>query len=399
MRPPAKWRLMYRESIRSLRHRVSPETRDALRGGLERALQIGRAAQLWQWEMSRFEGAGFDVLYCGRAEQRWRGVSLFPVAERQPKLLGPRAVLASERPTVLISEAFLPESLLVPSNLSSLVALPSLGKDILTGFDRELRRRVRRLSEQGYRLAPVTSAEEIARLHHQMFVPFTLARHPDHPTLHALEEMQRYPTFGRIDLLLRGDEEVGAQMGYSYARHGTCRWMSDRFGYPEHVYRDPRALSDANIMNIYLACQAAVETGHAFYDLGASPARPDDGLLEFKRRLNSVLERCRESLYFYVRVPSAERPEIFWHAPLFSLEGEALHLHVGVGESEAALCERFRGWSFGGLHAVNVWAHQPLSPSAVERIESHYRDRGYSTRVRVHVLGEALEEAPASRAA
>src|SRR5262249_23554088 len=151
-------------------------------------------------------------------------------------------------------------------------------------------RRIRRLSERGYRTRHVQDDAEIARLDREMLVPFSNARHADNATHILPEQVQKIAHAGRLDLLLAGDEPVGAHLGYYHFQGGKRYWTTLRFGYPASVFNDPKRLAEANTMNLHLAMKYAIDAGSDYYDIGVSLARPDGGLLQFKRRRHGFLD-------------------------------------------------------------------------------------------------------------
>jgi hypothetical protein len=374
--------MLQSQALRALAKRLPPNVRRRMRTSMARGADITAASKLWSWEVSRTTDGEFDVLYAGRAEERWRALALFPGHE-QARTLGASAISATGRPTLLLTEFSLNrEAFKVPCELSSLVQLKRPISELIAEFDSELRRRLRRLTEQAYRLE-AAAPEQVEALHRDMFVPFALARHADHAHSHSLEGLLRLASVGRIDVLYKGDELVGSQVGYPYERDGTRRWAIDRFGYPERVFEDPKTLADVNTMNIHLACQRALEAGYDYYDLGVSSARPNGGLLQFKRRRSSSLERSEQALSFYAHVPAAHRPQILSRAPLFAVDRDRLVLHVGVTRamSDDALLQRFQEWGYGGLAGVRLWTERSLDASLLERIHDHYSKRGFETAV------------------
>ncbi|HEX9619692.1 MAG TPA: hypothetical protein VF989_06140 [Polyangiaceae bacterium] len=369
-------------SIRTIVDKVPPHARDTLRRRWARAKDVASAACLWEWQVARFELDGFDVLYLGRAEERWRALLLF-LEDGEPALSGSLALANTGRPTVTVTDALAPNAFRVPSELTSLVHLGESPETVAARLDGELRRRIRRLSEQNYRLLELSDPSGIARLNETMFVPFTMARHPKHGRPHSLEELTRFRDFGNVFVLMKGDEEVGAQVGYSYERHGTRRWMTERFGYPERIFSNKKRLAETNAINIQLACDYAGQTRHDHYDLGASPASPNGGLLRFKRRRRAVLEPTPLAIDFHVTIPGPQRAQVLGRAPLFSLHGDRITLNVGVREceSDSTLLSRFEEWGYGGIERVLLWTERDVAPGVLAELREHYRSRGFATGV------------------
>jgi hypothetical protein len=125
------------------------------------------------------------------------------------------------------------------------------------------------------------------------------------------------------------------------------------------VISDPRRLGEVNSANAWAALTWAKANGYDDYDLGACHARPEDGLLQWKRRRGGQPDLLRNEGHFHVRLPREDAARFLWESPLFAVERGRLTLHVGVpvGPGEAEVGRRFRELAFGGLASVRVhWA-------------------------------------------
>ena len=72
-------RMLQSEVLQALARRyLSPDTRALVRSRVLRARSLAEASKLWNWELSRATDGHFDVLYAGRARERWRAARLLP---------------------------------------------------------------------------------------------------------------------------------------------------------------------------------------------------------------------------------------------------------------------------------------------------------------------------------
>jgi hypothetical protein len=235
---------------------------------------------------------------------------------------------------------------------------------ILSGFHDGLRRKLLK-QRPAFSFEQVIEHRPLERLHREMLTPYAEARHRDGAVVLPLEAMRRIARgAGRLDVLKLDGDEVGCHLGYPREVRGFTHWISLRYGYPKHVFGDQRRFSDVNQMNAFMVTEWAKASGFHLHDLGACTARPDDGLLQWKRRRGGVPDASWARLQLSVRLPRSVRAELLWDHPLFSVEGDRLSLSLGLPgdrtDSEAAA--RFRELCFGGLASIAL--HTARVPSA-----------------------------------
>lgn len=325
-------------------------------------------ARPWGWKHSRLvprEGSTFAVTYLGRPSVAWRAWTCLglPGGELEPRAppIGDRAHSA------LVSELPLPRSLRIPWDLHMVVPLGRRLEEIAAGYDGELRRRLRRLAGR-FRLRRVAEPAEVDRINQEMLVPYALARHGDAAHVMSPEDVRRMALRGGgLDVLLEAGTEVACHLGYEVRHREGRAWVTRLFGYPSTVFADARRLRDVNAANAWAAMAWAHASGYDHYDLGACHARPDDGLLQWKRRRGGCPDLLRNEAYFHLRLPRQDVARFLWESPVFAVERGRLTLHVGVpaGPSEDEVGRRFRELAFGGLAAVRVhWAAARATPPA-----------------------------------
>lgn len=183
--------------------------------------------------------------------------------------------------------------------------------------------------------------------------------------------------YGRLDLLMLGDEVVGCQLAHEIIRSGKRYWSTNRCGYPESIFSDSKRLREANAINIHLAMEWALSKNFDFYDIGTSLGRPDDGLLEWKRRRGGVVDTLGNNDYLYIRLPKLNVAQFLWTAPLFAVEGHKIILHLGlpIGQNDEQVSTRYREMCFGGLFKVCLHCAITPSDSLLETLRGYFANQ------------------------
>jgi hypothetical protein len=210
-----------------------------------------------------------------------------------------------------------------------------------------------------------------------MLQPYATARHGSSANQMPSEMVRRFALeFGRLDLVLLDDKVVACLLAMESIRAGKRYWLLDRFGYTEAVFSDPKRLRETNSMNTQLALEWAIENGFDYYDIGLCFARPDDGLLRWKRRRGAVPETIglRGYGYFHIRLPKVGVAQFLWDAPLFAVERRKLTLHLGLpdGPNDEEVANRYREMGFRGLFKVYLHCAKPPGDHLLEKLHSIY---------------------------
>ena len=275
-------------------------------------------------------------------------------------------MLVSEMPTL--------GALRVPQSLSAIVPLGRPIEDITARYNTELRRNLRK-NRLRYRMKQVLNDDEIERADREMLQPYARARHGAAASQIESHEVQRVAkNFGRLDLVMVEDEVVACHLGCTITRGERRYWSTIRFGYPETVFSDAKKLREINSITTFMALEWAIENGFDYYDIGTCLARPDDGLLEWKRRRGGDVDTLGNHGYLYVRLPKEGVAQFLWETPLFAVEGKKLTLHLGLpeGQTDKEVTNRYREMGFGGLS--KVYLHCAKEPAAIllDTLRSRY---------------------------
>ena len=357
-----------------IRELISPSLRFELREAAAwLGEQLGRAC-LWRWEIVKLPQRGdrpYDILYIGRKARRDLVCALLGI---DGDIATGQAGKHLSNCSVLISEMRVPRALRVPGYLSSIVPLGRTIEVIMAKYQRELKHD-QRFRHKSYRTQQVLDDAEIERVDREMLRSYASARHGDAAAQLGLDEVKSMARkFGRLDLLLLEDEEVGCQLGCVYTRAGKRYWSTNRFGYPEAVFSDPKRLSEINSFNAHLALEWAIKNGYDYYDIGISLGRPDGGLLRWKRRRGGELDTMGNYGYFYVRLPSVGTAQFLWDAPLFAVERRKLSLHLGLphGPNDEEITQRYHDMGFAGLSKVYLHSARQPDESVIASLRSLY---------------------------
>src|SRR5215471_14688019 len=357
-----------------VRHVFSPSTRFELRAAADRLQEQCDRLRLGHWEFVRITGglgASCDLFYWGRREYRPLALVMLGIDEHV-SVVPERLNLSKD--VAVIGDVPLPGSLRMPAYLRTIVPLGRPLEEITARYDPELRRRLRKQRPR-FRIQQVLDPSEIDRLDQEMLRPYVTERHPDDQQHVPAEEVRRIAhDYGRLDLLYCDDKEVGCHLGHTLIRTGKRYWVTSRFGYPQSVFSEQKRLAEINSMNTYMALEFATEQGYDYYDIGQSLGRPDDGLLQWKRRRAGALDTMLNYNFLHFRLPRQGRAQLLWDTPLFSVQREGLTLWLGLPESRSdeEAANRYRQMGFGGLSRVRVQSARPPSSQFVDHLRGRF---------------------------
>lgn len=357
-----------------MRKLMSPSMRFELREAAAWLRDILGRACVWRWEMARFklrQDSTHDILYVGRKTQR-EFVTVLLGADVQATD-GQLRLRTSDR-TVVVSEMPTFGALYVPHYLSAVVPLGRSIEDITARYNSELRRSLRK-NRSRYRMKQALTDDEISSADHGMLQPYAAARHGSAASQIATDEVQRLAKVaGRLDLILLEDDMVACHLGCVVPRAGKRYWSTVRFGYPDTVFSDAKKLREINSVTTFMALEWALENGFDYYDIGTCLARPDDGLLEWKRRRGGDVDTLGNHAYLFVRLPKVGAAQFLWETPLFAVEGKNLTLHLGVpdGPNDEEVASRYREMGFGGLATLYLHCSREPGEALLANLRSRY---------------------------
>lgn len=358
-----------------LRDFISPSVRFSLRETTAQLRENLNRARLWQWQITSLQprdGSPYSLLYIGRKSQRELAKALLGIDREMGS--NPTLDLSS---TVIISEMPLPGALRVPQAMHFVIPLGRSIEEIMSGFESELRRRLRKWIGR-YKLQQVVDGSNIDRIDREMLQPYAKARHGSGASQFDSAELKRIALqTGRLELVLLGDEVVACQTGLASTREGKRYWVSIRFGYPEAIFSDTKRLGETNAVNFYLALAWALSNGFDYYHMGSCLARPEDDLLQWKKRWGGALYTTGNHGYFHVRLPKTGVAQFLWDSPLFSVDqnNTALHLGLSDGMSDEEAVARYRKMGFGGLSKVYLHCARPPGKRLLESLMGLYSNQ------------------------
>lgn len=357
-----------------VRKLISPSMRFELRKAVAWLRDILGRTFFWRWEIVRFrlrEDSLHDILYVGRKTQR-EFVKVLLGAKSQA--VGSQLKLDTSDRTVWVSEMPTVGALYVPQYLSAVVPLSKSIDEITARYNTELRRNLRK-NRLRYRMKQALNDDEIESADREMLRPYAKARHGMAASQIEAHEVQRVAKVaGRLDLVLLEDEIVACHLGCVVTRAGKRYWSTVRFGYPDAVFSDTKKLREVNSITTFMALEWAIENGFDYYDIGTCLARPDDGLLEWKRRRGGDVDTLGNYGYLFVRLPKVGAAQFLWETPLFAVEGKQLTLHLGLpdGPTDEEVANRYREMGFGGLFKIYVHCARAPGETLLGTLRSRY---------------------------
>jgi hypothetical protein len=275
---------------------------------------------------------------------------------------------------VIVSEAPFPGAICMPNYLSTILPidrpfdelLENIGKDKLK-FYREHRKY--------YRIRTIQDDVEIEHLDKAMLRPYAAERYGGGAAHLALSVVKRIAKVtGDFNLIYFNDKEVACHIGQEYSRWSKRYWRGNRSGYPEEIFSNSKRLSEINSMNYFMELECLVQNGFDFYDIGISLARPDDPVLQWKRRLRGHLDTVGNYNFFYICPPKNKMWQFFWETPLFGIEKGKPTLHLGKPsvKSDEEFLKRMQQMKFDGLSVIYLYCEQLPSENVMTAFRSLY---------------------------
>ncbi|MGE8306520.1 hypothetical protein [Pseudomonas sp. B21-031] len=357
---------------------ISPSTRYEIRLLASQVREVLGRACFWRWEVARFrlqQESPYEILYIGRKQQREMAKLLIGgKAPGNAPVAASSAAPDASNHVVVVSEMPTTGALSVPHYLSAVVPLGRALDDITARYDSELRRSIRK-NRPLYQMRQTLSDEEIAMADSQLLRPYATARQGIHAAQFPTDDVFRIAkSVGRLDLITLGDEVIGCHLGCEVTRGGKRYWSTLRFGYSEAVFSDAKKLREVNSITTFMALEWALQHDFDYYDIGLCLARPDDGLLKWKRRRGGDIDSLGNHAYLFVRLPKTGTAKFLWETPMFAVEGDKLTLHLGLpdGPSDEEVASRYHEMVFGGLHKIYLYGDKRSGESFIETLRTRY---------------------------
>ncbi|MGF6395660.1 hypothetical protein [Pseudomonas plecoglossicida] len=357
---------------------ISPSLRYEIRTVSSTLRDMAGRACFWRWEIARFklqQASPYEILYIGRKQQREMAKLL--IGGKAPRDAGqPQdpAPAPAQNHVVVVSEMPSAGALSVPHYLSAVVPLGRSLDDITGRYDSELRRSIRK-NRPLYEMRQTFDDGEIAMADRELLRPYATARQGIHAAQFATEEVFRLAKgVGRLDLITLNGDVVACHLGCEITRGGKRYWSTLRFGYCEAVFSDAKRLREVNSITTFMALEWALHNGYDYYDIGLCLARPDDGLLKWKRRRGGDIDSLGNHAYMFVRLPRTGTAQFLWDTPLFAMEGNKLTLHLGLpdGATDEEVASRYHEMVFGGLHKIYLYGAKSAGDSFLETLRTRY---------------------------
>ncbi len=360
--------------IKKILGHLPASTRFAMSERQKRLKALLGTCALWNYiackvDWSRISSAGF--WFIGRKAH----LDLAGVIFSQSQSDSNEPIPHSGSGRVIISELPFPGSYCIPHYLSTILKLSNSIESQIKAVDKN-KYRIYKNERATFSTRLVTDIDEIKRLQKTMLEPYALERYGSAVAQLTDEEVIKMATqTGAFHLVCEGDAEVACHIGSRYECDGKLHWLSVRAGYPKHVYSDSKAYGRVNAIDVFLEIEWAISQGYDYFDLSISLANPENGVLQWKRKLRGRLSLKENYEYFYIKPPSGSEPEFFWETPLISVKRGQLILHLGwpASQDEDAVLSRYKQMGFDGLAKVNLYTQMQPSDVMLEKLLHLYR--------------------------
>lgn len=331
---------------------------------------------LWHWELKRLppqSDKSNSILYIGRRSQREMALLLLGI-DSDPDQVNINEYDSDNR--ALICEMPIPGAICVPNYLSTVLPLDRPIEDLILRMNKDKLRFFRR-NREAYHCRQLLEDEEIEHIDQTMLRPYATNRYGEGAAQLEMPLIKKLARdIGAFFLVYFNNEEISSYIGSDFSRNGKRYWRGVRSGYPEKVFTDSKIFGQTNNMTTFLEIEWVSQKGFDYYDIGISLARPNDGVIQWKRAYRGHLDTMENYTYFYVCPPKTNTCQFFWETPLFGLEHKkpVLHLGMPISKSDDESINSFRQMGFGGLSTVYLHCEHPPSDdiqTALKNIYNH----------------------------
>lgn len=355
---------------------ISPSLRYELRESITYLKELRSRLGLWNWELKKISpqsGKSNSILYLGRRNQREMTLLLLGVESNLEQVDSSKY---ESKNKVVICEMPFPGAICVPNYLSTVLPLDRPIEELILRMNKD-KLRFYRKNRESYHFRPLLEDEEIEQIDQTMLRPYAANRYGEGAAQLEMPLIKKLARdIGAFILVYFNNEEIACYVGSDFNRKDKRYWRGVRSGYPEKVFSDSKVFGQTNSMNTFLEIEWISQKGFDFYDIGISLARPNDGVIQWKRAYRGHLDTMENYTYFYVCPPKVNTCQFFWETPLFGLEHKKIVLHLGKPNSttDDDFIHSLRQMGFGGLSTV--YLHCEHSPSdniqtALKNIYAH----------------------------
>lgn len=343
---------------------ITPSLRYELRDKVTYLKELRARLSLWNWVFKNTppqSGKSNATLYIGRRNQHEMALLLLGI-DSNPEQVSSYKFESKNK--AVICEMPFPGAICVPNYLSTVLPLDRPIEELILRMNKDKLRHYRK-NRDSYHFRPLLEDEEIAHIDQTMLRPYATNRYGEGAAQLEMTLIKKLAKdIGAFVLVYFNKEEIACYIGSDFSRKGKRYWRGVRSGYPEKVFSDSKVFGQTNSMNTYLEIEWVSQKGFNFYDIGISLARPNDGVIQWKRAYRGHLDTMENYTYFYVSPPKKNTCQFFWETPLFGLEHKKLVLHLGKPNSKTDedFITSLRQMGFGGLYTV--YLHCELPPSA-----------------------------------
>ncbi len=329
----------------------------------------------WNWKIKEFpiKANSFNsLLYLGRRSRETSAMMILGVWHNSVKKIVDHEHRVKRR--VIVSELPFPDAICVPNYLSHVLPIDrpldeligNIGSDKLKFYQK---------NRASYRVEKIVADQEINQIDQTMLRSFATHRYGEWALQLKLSKVKSIALKqGTLNVIYFNEQKVACSLGSSMSRNGKSIWRGERAGFPENVYTHSKTFNEINTMNYFLEIEWACQHGYDFYEIGVSLARPEDNVLQWKRRLRGHLDTMGNYNYFYIRPPKENACDFFWETPLFGLENGKICLHLGKPDDKTddEFIIRYRSMGFGGLSTIYIHCDRAPSQPALTRIANLY---------------------------
>jgi hypothetical protein len=367
------------------RNLLTPSLRYELRENITYLKELRFRLNLWSWELKKIppqSGKSNSILYLGRRSQREMALLLLGVDRDSEQ---GNSYKYESKNKVVICEMPFPGAICVPNFLSTVLPLDRPIEELILRMNKE-KLRFYQKNRESYHFRLLLDDEEIEHIEQTMLRPFAANRYGEGAAQLDTSQIKKLAKDrGAFTLVYFNNEEIACHIGYDFSRKDKRYWNCVRLGYPEKVFSDTKVFGQTNIMNNFLQIEWLRKKGFDFYDIGISLARPNDGLIQWKRAYRGNLDTMENYNYFYVCPPKTNTCQFFWETPLFGLEHKKLVLHLGKPNSKTDddFISSIQKMGFGGLYTVYLHCEHPPSDTIQTALKNIYDHLDYLPQIKV----------------